>query len=229
MVFETIISVISPHSIFKDWYIEENNDKYDFLIKYQLNHILCSFIFLKLYAVVRTIFLTNIYSKPRSQRVCTMTGCYADIEFSIKGQFKEYPNTSLGITTLLSWFVFAQMLRIYERPLSDVSGHNFNKYATSVWNIVVTMSTVGYGDVFPKTRFGRILGAFLCVWGVVVESMFVVTLSQFLEFTPPQKNSYTLLQRLFYRDELQARAVKALKSMFLYKRKNKAKNLLYST
>jgi voltage-gated potassium channel Kch len=121
------------------------------------------------------------------------------------------------------------MLRIYERPLSDVSGHNFNKYATSVWNIVVTMSTVGYGDVFPKTRFGRILGAFLCVWGVVVESMFVVTLSQFLEFTPPQKNSYTLLQRLFYRDELQARAVKALKSMFLYKRKNKAKNLLYST
>eukprot|EP00343_Euplotes_focardii_P008785 CAMPEP_0205825498 /NCGR_PEP_ID=MMETSP0206-20130828/25374_1 /ASSEMBLY_ACC=CAM_ASM_000279 /TAXON_ID=36767 /ORGANISM="Euplotes focardii, Strain TN1" /LENGTH=235 /DNA_ID=CAMNT_0053124577 /DNA_START=958 /DNA_END=1665 /DNA_ORIENTATION=- len=91
------------------------------------------------------------------------------------------------------------------------------------------MSTVGYGDVYPKTILGRILGAFVCIWGVVVESMMVVTLSEGLEFSTPQKNSYTLLQRLFYRDDLQLRAVKALKSMFLYKRKNKAKNILYST
>jgi hypothetical protein len=125
--------------------------------------------------------------------------------------------------------VLAQILRIYERPLSDVSGHNFNKYATAVWNIIVTMSTVGYGDVFPKTRFGHIIGAFICIWGVVVMSMFVVTLSEGLEFTSPQKNSYILLQRLYYRDQLQIRAVKALKSMFLYKRKNKAKNLLHTT
>ena len=147
----------------------------------------------------------------------------------MKGMFKEYPNMSLGITTLISALMSAQMLRIYERPLSDVSGHIFDKYATAIWNIIVTMSTVGYGDVYPKTRFGRLLGAVICVWGVVVESMMVVTLSEGLEFSSPQKNSYTLLQRLFYRDELEMRAVKALKSMFLYKRKNKAKNLLYST
>jgi len=121
------------------------------------------------------------------------------------------------------------MLRIYERPLSEVSGQKFNKYATALWNIIVTMSTVGYGDVYPKTILGRILGAFICIWGVVVESMMVVTLSEGLEFSNPQKNSYTLLQRLFYRDDLQIRAVRALRSMFLYKRRNKAKNLLYST
>lgn len=59
--------------------------------------------------------------------------------------------------------------------------------------------------------------------------MMVVTLSEGLEFTSPQKNSYLLLQRLLYRDELQTRAAKALRSMYLYKKKNKAKNLLYST
>jgi len=121
------------------------------------------------------------------------------------------------------------MLRVYERPLSEVSGQRFDKFATAIWNIIVTMSTVGYGDVYPKTRFGRILGAFVCIWGVVVESMMVVTLSEGLEFSSPQKNSYTLMQRLYYRDELQMRAVKALKSMFQYKKKNKAKNLLYTT
>mmetsp|Transcript_23529 Transcript_23529/g.26991 ORF Transcript_23529/g.26991 Transcript_23529/m.26991 type:complete len:228 (+) Transcript_23529:545-1228(+) len=158
-----------------------------------------------------------------------MTGCYADVEFAIKGQFKESPNMSLAITSIISALSCAQMLRIYERPLSDVSGQNYNHFATSIWNIIVTMSTVGYGDVFPKTRFGRVLGAFCCVWGVVLESMMVVTLSEGLEFTGPQRNSYTLLQRLNFRDELQVNAVKALKSMFHYKKKNKAKNLLYTT
>lgn len=158
-----------------------------------------------------------------------MTGCYADVGFSIKSQFKEYPNTSLALTLFASALVSAQMLRIYERPLSEVSGHNFNKYPTAIWNIIVTMSTVGYGDVFPKTRFGRLLGSFLCIWGVIVTSMMVVTLSEFLEFSAPQKNSYTLLQRLSYRDELQIRAVQALASMFKFKKKNRAKNLLYST
>lgn len=74
MVAETIISVISPHSIFKGWEITEDNRNYDYIIRYPLNHILCSFIFIKGYAVIRTIFLTNKYSKPRSQRVCYMTG-----------------------------------------------------------------------------------------------------------------------------------------------------------
>jgi len=105
MVIETIISLISPHSIFKGIEIEEENTDYDLTIRYPLNHILCSLIFFKSYAVIRTIFLTNKYSKPRSQRVCALTGCHADIEFSIKGQFKEYPNTSLAITTGVSALV----------------------------------------------------------------------------------------------------------------------------
>lgn len=229
MVIETIVSFISPHSIFKGITITEDNTDYNTKIVYPLNHILCSFIFFKLYAVIRTIFLTNIYSKPRSQRVCSMMGCYASVTFSLRGQFKETPNLALGLTTLISAFVCAQMLRIYERPLSEVSGQRFDKFPSSLWCIIVTMSTVGYGDMFPKTIFGRLLGSILCIWGVVLESMMVVTLSEGLEFTSPQKNSYVLLQRLMYRDELQMRAVKALKSMYRYKKKNKAKNLLYST
>jgi hypothetical protein len=40
MIIETIISVISPHSIFKDYDITEENTDYDYTIKYPLNHIL---------------------------------------------------------------------------------------------------------------------------------------------------------------------------------------------
>jgi hypothetical protein len=40
MVLETIISVISPHSIFKDFDITEENLDYETTIRYPLNHIL---------------------------------------------------------------------------------------------------------------------------------------------------------------------------------------------
>lgn len=161
MVIETIISVISPHSIFKDITITENNTDFNIKIEYPLNHILCSFIFFKGYAVIRTFFLTNVYSMPRSQRVCSMMGCQANVLFSVRGQFKQTPNTALGVTTLISALTCAQMLRIYERPLSEVSGQNFDKFISSIWCMIVTMSTVGYGDLFPKTILGRILGAFV--------------------------------------------------------------------
>ena len=74
-----------------------------------------------------------------------------------------------------------------------MSGHNFNYFSTSIWNVVVTMTTVGYGDVFPKSYFGRLLGTFICLWGVLLVSLFVVTISEALEFSAPQRNSYLLL------------------------------------
>lgn len=42
------------------------------------------------------------------------------------------------------------------------------------------MTTVGYGDVWPKSYGGRILGMVICVWGVVLESLMVSSISEFL-------------------------------------------------
>ena len=71
--------------------------------------------------------------------------------------------------------------------MAEASGYRFDKFATCMWNIVVTMTTVGYGDVIPVSYGGRTLGAFICLWGVLLESLMVATISEFLEFTDPQK------------------------------------------
>ena len=46
--------------------------------------------------------------------------------------------------------------------------------------MVVTMATVGYGDFAPKTMPGRLLGFFICMYGVVGVSLMVLTLQNLL-------------------------------------------------
>jgi len=117
-----------------------------------------------------------------------LNGCHANLAFSLKSKFKENANQTLIITFFLSAFISAYMLRIFERPLSEISEQNFNSFYTSFWNAIITMTTVGYGDVYPKSFFGRILGIILCIWGMILVSLFVVTVSEQLELTQLQKH-----------------------------------------
>ena len=48
----------------------------------------------------------------------------------------------------------------------DAPGANIVNASDALWYVVATISTVGYGDQFPVTNPGRILGTFIIVVGV---------------------------------------------------------------
>ncbi len=51
---------------------------------------------------------------------------------------------------------------------SGVPGSQFTDLATSVYWAIVTMTTVGYGDITPVTAIGRILSAFVMLLGYTI-------------------------------------------------------------
>ncbi len=55
-----------------------------------------------------------------------------------------------------------QMLRIEQ----FADGANITSASDAMWYVIVTMATVGYGDQFPVTNPGRLLGTFIIVVGV---------------------------------------------------------------
>lgn len=55
------------------------------------------------------------------------------------------------------------------------------------------MTTVGYGDFYPKSLFGRFIGVIVCSWGVFIVSFFVVTLNTMLTFNANEDKAYMLL------------------------------------
>jgi potassium intermediate/small conductance calcium-activated channel subfamily N protein 2 len=57
---------------------------------------------------------------------------------------------------------------------------DFNNLFNSVWCVVITMTTIGYGDFFPRTIYGRIMDIIVAVWGIFIVSLTVVVLNNTL-------------------------------------------------
>ena len=91
---------------------------------------------------------------------------------------------------------------------------NLSSYSNAMWCVIVTMTTVGYGDFFPRTHMGRLIGIMICMWGVLVVSLLVVTVSNKLLMDTPEEKSYTLLERVIQKEEMQKDAARVLISAF---------------
>jgi voltage-gated potassium channel len=60
-----------------------------------------------------------------------------------------------------------------------VDRRDFPTYGTAVWWAVVTLATVGYGDVVPHTAWGRIVGSVVIVIGVTFISFLTATVTSY--------------------------------------------------
>ena len=76
----------------------------------------------------------------------------------------------LGYFLLLFSFFFASLVyyaeRIQENPTND-----FGSIPKGLWWALVTMTTVGYGDLVPKTLPGMVVGALCALGGVITVAL----------------------------------------------------------
>ena len=56
---------------------------------------------------------------------------------------------------------------------------DFPTFGAGVWWAIVTLGTVGYGDIVPTTPWGRVLGGFVIVVGVTFISFLTATVTSY--------------------------------------------------
>ncbi|PXF61965.1 MAG: hypothetical protein C4B59_01685 [Candidatus Methanogaster sp.] len=88
-------------------------------------------------------------------------------------------NVVFGIILVIVYMIVAgHIIWLIER---EEDGHFHTSYlrgvATGVWWTIVTMSTVGYGDVYPKKPLGKTFASFVIIIGIAIFGFTVATFS----------------------------------------------------
>lgn len=69
----------------------------------------------------------------------------------------------------------------------------FRYFWNSFWLVITTMTTIGFGDIYPITNFGRILTIFACIWGFLVYALFVVSVNMVTKFNEDEHKAYDIM------------------------------------
>lgn len=111
-------------------------------------------------------------------------GFTANVRFTYKCMILKSPGITTIFTILVSTFMLAYFLRVFEieyyRQLKMV---DFDSYFQAIWVIVISITTVGFGDLVPYSYMGRIIIMIAAFWGAFLISLMIVTLGQTFELT----------------------------------------------
>ncbi len=65
-----------------------------------------------------------------------------------------------------------------------------------MWNILITIPTVGYGDMYAKSDGGRVIAILSGFWGIFYLSLFVVSLMNMSKHDDQEWAAYSLMQKI---------------------------------
>jgi voltage-gated potassium channel Kch len=88
-----------------------------------------------------------------------------------------------------------------------IDRESFPTFGTGVWWAIVTLATVGYGDVVPTGAWGRVVGSAVIVLGVTFLSFLTATVTSFFVGSQQQETKEAEQQA---RDERDAKLMASL-------------------
>lgn len=196
LVFNLCVFFFHPNPAFNGVTVTIYINKFDVHQVLALNAIMYTILLCRVWYIFKLLIVFSRYSTARAARSCEMNKFNINYSFYLKALMDVSPYYVYGLSMFLSLLVCSYALRIYERDLDQYSGFDFSNFTHCIWFTVITMTTVGFGDYYPSTAIGRIIGMFGCFVGVFLVSMLVVTITNVMELAPNELNIFLILERI---------------------------------
>ena len=191
-----VLFICHPNPVFHNLRFGIYNYKYDISQVLYVNDVFFSLLLLRLWFIFKLLVVFSDYSSARTQRICNMNNFSVSFSFCMKALMQNIPYHVYSLLLGLCLIFCSCNLRIYERGLDEKSDLIFSNYWNCIWCIIITMTTVGFGDYYPSSIIGRIIGIISCFMGVFLISMLVVTITNVLNLTPHEQNVYMILEKV---------------------------------
>lgn len=198
-------------------------------INYRMATFFYALMFLKLFTFLRIIAAYTKYSSNMSSRYCDLFGSEAGTVFALKAIQNDHPFIILIFNFCSVSVVLGILLRMFEilYPIQN-NQMNYNFYTNGIWNIIVAMTTIGYGDFYPRTHIGRFIVVVSIIIGTLLISLTIVALNRMTSFENNELQAYIILSRLKVRRVLEKVYLKNLKirlHIYILRKQKKIKAL----
>lgn len=88
-----------------------------------------------------------------------------------------------------------------------------DEWTDVIWYVVVTMTTIGYGDRVAKTTVTRAIVIFLLIWGNLWSSIFISVLFPYVNLSLFEEKALNQYQRTVLRKKIQKLSQKVISNL----------------
>nr|CAD2168079.1 unnamed protein product [Meloidogyne enterolobii] len=144
--------------------------------------------FLRAYLLCRFMVLhSRQFQDAATRSIAALNRISMDFRFVIKTMMADHPMTVLVIFTCCYWVCMSWMFTQCERYNGREASTEYY-YMNSLWFIMVTFMSIGYGDVVPTSYCGRLLSITTGIVGAGVSSALIAVISRKLELSRAEKH-----------------------------------------
>ena len=190
----------------------------NFIFAFSLGSLICIISFFKSYIIIRVYAYFSRWMTDTAYSLANDAHVNGGLHFAFKSELKKRPYSILLFVLVISICMFGFSLRAFEYFAIE-KGFQYGSFSgagndqdylkdlqNSIWLIIITMTTVGYGDYTPSENYGRVICIIAYILGNLLVSITIVVLGIISEFSEEEKKAYNLIKRIKTENNLDFKA-----------------------